>query len=689
MTREQIRKELERLGISPGFSTRAAGMRVVPESFDTAARSVRFVATTEQPATVWDWDKYDFVEEVLRMDGMVIPATGSVPLLDTHSRASVEDVLGSAADFKDFLIGDLAGKDCLVSFSSVRQGQDAATKVSEGHITDVSVGYRVTEAYFVPEGQKQIIGGKEYEGPVKVSTRWELRELSLVPIGADSLAKVRALVSGPAQDAVDHQRQGETEMKKCPKCGKDWDGQRCDCGHRAENLDDGAGAPAEPSRAMTAADVRAITDKAMADERARAQEIHDAVAAAGLDYELGRSLVSSGVSVDAARAQIIAKLKERGPALGAGGASGFEVGTEGGEKFRAAAVDGMLQRSGMRIEKPAPGANDFRGMSLLDVARESLERSGVRTRGMSKRELAGRALSPASSSDFPSLMSNVAGRRLIAAYSEAPATWRPMVTVTSASDFKDIYGVQLSGSPDLLDLDQNGEYKTAGFSDKQEKYRVVTKGRTVKLTRTMIINDDLRAFVRIPVLFGNAGRRMESDVVWSLITGNPVMADGKTLFHADHNNLEATPAMLGTINSGNLSSARTIMRKQKGLAGETLDLSPAFALVPVEQETDSEILLRSMALPEASMSSGVMNPWAGKLIPIAEPRLSDSSTKAWYIIASPSQAPVIEVAYLEGEEMPYIEEEIEFSSDALAIKVRHDFGAGIMSHVGIVKNPGE
>jgi len=37
-----------------------------------------------------------------------------------------------------------------------------------------------------------MIDGKEYEGPLKVSTRWALKELSLAPIGADPLAKARA-----------------------------------------------------------------------------------------------------------------------------------------------------------------------------------------------------------------------------------------------------------------------------------------------------------------------------------------------------------------------------------------------------------------------------------------------------------------------------------------------------------------
>lgn len=699
----RIRREMESRGLAYGFSARAAGMRANPSTFDEKTRSVRFVATVEQPVMVFDWERWDFVNEILVSDGMILPTGDHVRLLDTHSRNSVADVLGSASDFQPCDVDGMPGKDCRVEFSSVQEGQDAATKVREGHITDVSVGYQVRESYWVPEGEKQIINGKSYEGPVKVSTRWELRELSLVPIGADNLAKVRSLMSGPGADDGRQQHDGGNTMHKCPECGKDFDGRHCTaCGHRADQAPgttnrgaqgatpapgtagDGGRAAGDPPTVLTADHVRAQIDEAQRTERERVNGINDAVSVAGLDADFGRTLVDQGVSLDQARAQIFEKLKERGPAIGAGTGRSIEVGTDAREKFRAAAVDGLVLRGGLRIEKPAAGAGDFRGMSLLDVARECLEMVGVRTRGMDKRTLASRALSPTSSSDFPALMNALTGRHLLAAYAEAPSTWRPFVAIVDAPDFKDMYGIKLSESPDLESLDQNGEYRTAKFSDKQEKYRVVSKGKKAKLTRVMIINDDLRAFTRIPTLFGMAAGRMESDAVYSLITGNPVMSDGKTLFHADHKNIVTAAAL----SSDGLSAGRTLMRKQKGMNGATLDLSPAFLLGPTEMETAADILLRSAALPDANMSSGVTNPWAGKLTPITEARLSDNSTTAYYLVAHPNQAPVIEAAYLMGDQQPFIDEEVEFSSDSLVVKVRHDFGAGLVDHVGINRNAG-
>ncbi len=693
MTPEQkrrIERQLRKLGMAPGMTVRAAGMRLQPDTFDADTRSARFVATTEKPATVWDWERWDFVEEILRADGMELPDSGQVVLLDAHNRGSVGDVLGSATDFRDCETSGERGKDCLVTFSSVRAAQDAAKKVEERHLTDVSVGYEVKESYFVPEGEKQIIGGREYEGPVKVSTRWRLRELSLVPIGADSLAKVRALAMEAAADSKkENPNDGGNDMneklrKFLEARGLDKDAtdeqalaymrELADKNDqlRAEidQLKDSAPEPVDPKAAARA-------------ERQRINGITEAVTVAGLGDDFARQLIDDEVTLDEARAMIFDKLKERNKPLGAG--ARVDMGTDERDKFRSAATDGLLLRTGMRVDKPADGASEFRGASLLDIARRSLDLAGINTRGMSRKQLAARALSPASSSDFPALMADVTNKQLVKAYTEWPATWKPFVAVTDATDFKELHAIRLSGSPDLLDLDENGEYRTASFSDAQETYRVVTKGRTIRLTRVMLINDDLRALSRIPRLFGTAARRMESAAVYSLITSNPAMSDGNTLFSADHNNLASAGAALSTTA---LSEARAAMRKQVGMAGERLDITPAFLLVPVVKETDAEVLLRSTALPEDNKSAGVYNPWAGKLTPIADPLLDDASTTAYYLLAHPDQVPTIEVAYLEGEQQPYVEDELDFDSDSLKIKVRHDFGAGLVDWVGIYKNPG-
>lgn len=459
------------------------------------------------------------------------------------------------------------------------------------------------------------------------------------------------------------------------------------------NQDDGAAGnqQQEGRRAYSAEELQNIIDartvQALANDASRRNEVQNMIDVAGVaDLDGGifaRSLLDNP-QVDSARASqlILNELQKRNKPIG----TGAQIGREAGEKTRDAVLDGLLLRSGLRLEKPTPGSNEFRGRSVLDICREMLEIKGINCRSMSRMELAGRALASGSTSDLPYVFSSLVGRILLQAYTEWPSTWRPFVAIVPAVDFRDMHAVKLSGAPDLQGMNENGEYRTASFSDAAESYRVITKGIKVLLTRQMIINDDLRALTRIPQLFGVSAKRMESDAVYSLITTNAAMSDNVALFHATHKNLAGTGTV---ISSDSLGVGRAAMRMQTGLKGERIDVNPAFLLTPVTLETDAEVLLRSASLPLADMSAGVINPWAGKLTPIADPHLDDDSTTAWYMLGHPNQAPVIEAAFLEGEEQPFVDQEIDFDSDAMKIKVRHDFGAGVVDHVGGYKNPGQ
>jgi len=438
-------------------------------------------------------------------------------------------------------------------------------------------------------------------------------------------------------------------------------------------------------------DPEQIAREAIKAERQRQNSIRESVRIAGLDESFAQNLIDQDASVDQAREKIFAQMKETNPPIGAGN---IQVGEHDQDKFRAAVIDGLGLRAGIRPESPAPGYENFRASSIENVARRCLERAGVDTRSMSSKDQVARAVLRQAASggfstdDFTSIFLDVANKAMLKAYLEAPNTWRPFVNVVSASDFKTVYGVGLSEAPDLELVNEKGEYTSGDMSDKQESYSVGTYGKILYLTRQMIVNDDLRAFTRLPQLMGAAARRKEGDLVWAKITGNPTMSeDSTTLFHADHSNLESSAA--GTVDTDKLSAARAAMRKQTGPGGATLDLQPRFLLVPVAQETDAEVLLRSTALPETNYSQGVHNPWANRLVPIAEPRLDNDSVKAWYLVADPNQIDTIEVAYLDGREEPYTEEEVQFERDAVGYKIRHDFGCGVMDYRGFFKNPGE
>ena len=152
------------------------------------------VATTESPALVLDWTRWEFVREILPMRYVEMPANDKLPLLDAHQRCSADDVIGSAIGFK---IDGIS----LTCKTYVSQSEpEIIQKIDEGHIDSVSIGYltdpaRTTE---IVKNAVTTIDGMDYTNdfadsiPLVVRTWWLPKELSLVPIGADQAAKFRS-----------------------------------------------------------------------------------------------------------------------------------------------------------------------------------------------------------------------------------------------------------------------------------------------------------------------------------------------------------------------------------------------------------------------------------------------------------------------------------------------------------------
>jgi hypothetical protein len=661
---------------------------MAPASFDEKKSAVRAVATTEKPVRVFDYDVYDYVDEVLRMDGVVLPASGRVSLLDSHNRYGVASVLGSAGDFTQAEAGGYRALETEVIYSATDEGQIAAKKTNEGHLTDYSVGYRVLESYFVPDGQKQIIGSDEYEGPVRVVTRWELKELSATPIGADEYAKARS----DNQIRKEKSMPGTTEeTKKTPETQADTQGARIETAQPAPS-GGGQDSGKQETRAAAVPDQAAV-DKLVRDavraETDRCMEIRRRCSVAGLDAGVAEDMIQRSLTMDAVSDEIFSKLAEKNPAVGSGRT---QVVVEARDKFRAAAIDGICLRSGMGVEKPAAGHEDFRGRSLLRLAEECVAMAGGNVRGLNKMEIAGMALGlsgrsvpTTSTSDFPLIMSNVANKRLLKAWEEAAVTWDVFCSIVDGVDFKPMQGIDISALPVLDLLGESGEYKDVHISETGESYMIKTFGNMFKMTRHMIVNDDMRVFLKVPRMFGAAAKRTINQHVYALLNSNPEMADGKALFHADHGNIMSTA---GAPAKATISQGRQLMRQLKD-PGDivNLNLTPKYLVCGSMYETDVDIILLSAALPETDMSSGVINPFKAKITPVIDAVQDGLDEDAWFLFPDKTASDAIEVAFLDGVQTPYLEDMIDFDTDGIKYKCRIDFGVGAMSH-RIIKNTG-
>jgi len=423
-------------------------------------------------------------------------------------------------------------------------------------------------------------------------------------------------------------------------------------------------------------------------ERQRTAEITKITRAAMLPDSFAQKLVNDGTAVTQARKLVLDELERRSsPANEI--RPHVSIVRDEMDSARAMVENALLHRHDPQKYKLDDGAREYRGMSLMEMGRDLLERRGVRARGLSKSEVAGMMLGLEtrgglhSNSDFPFILANVANKTLRAAYEAAPQTFKPFTRQTTNPDFKTIARTQLGDAPSLDKVNESGEFKRGTVGEAREQYALATYGKVVAVTRQTIINDDLGAFTRLPEMFGRAAADLESDTVWGIITANAAMGDGTAMFHANHGNL----AGAGTVISvASLGEARAAMRKQKGLNGRLINVMAKYLLVPAAIETVAEQFVTQTNIIYTKSSD--YNPFANKLQVVAEPRLDAASAISWYLAADPAQIDTIEYAYLEGQEGVYLESRVGFDVDGVELKARLDFAAKAIDWRGFWRNQG-
>tara|TARA_Y100001954_G_scaffold119941_1_gene129130 strand:- start:716 stop:2881 length:2166 start_codon:yes stop_codon:yes gene_type:complete len=654
------------------------------ESEDDGPRRFSILAHTGKVIDLGYWGKF-----IIDLSGIVM-SKAKIPALLEHRR---NQIVGSI----DKSNTDDSGFFVFGAFSKVtRHGRETLALADEGFPWQASIGVRALKILQIKEGESHQVNGLTVEGPIDVWLESSVFETSFCPFGADddtAAIAMSATAIQPQEESMDKRLRMFLERRGLSANATDqeaWafleelnveDEELNEAGLSKEDLQ-----PPEQGTTDVKLDAVATTKKTVVELSGV-----DVLNLGVLGEQLGLSQAEVATSIkdvvtrESAELALYKAAERKNPAFGIGS---IEMGMDEADKFRLAAADGIAFRLGLRADKPAPGYEEFRALSMHEFAKLCLEREGVATKGLTKRQLAQKIIrlsaSGVSTSDFAGVFMDASHKRLLKAYTETASTWRPWCNVVEASDFKDIHGIALSDAPDLDLVGENGEYKTGQLKDKQESYRIGKYGKILSLTLEMIVNDDLRAFAKLPRIMGAAAKRKESDIVYGLLTGNPMMADGKALFSADHRNLSGGVAL----SSDSLGKERAAMRKAKGMNGANIDVTPAFLLVPTILEDNAAVILRSSSLPEDNKSAGVHNPNAGKLVPISDPRLDDASETAFYVVGDPNQVDTIEVAFLDGIEEPTIEENDEFVRDAVSFKVRHIFGAGAVDYVGMRKNPG-
>ncbi|EFH4808719.1 Clp protease ClpP [Escherichia coli] len=347
---------------------------------------------------------------------------------------------------------------------------------------------------------------------------------------------------------------------------------------------------------------------------------------------------------------------------------------------------GLYSRLG--YERPERG-NPYAMMSLFEMAQASLTDRGISVGSFLNRSQVVNAAFTHSSSDFSHILAGGAEKSVLKGWQDSGETFQKWTRTGSLSNFHEAKRVGLNGFSKLDKVPEGAEYKYITTSDKGVPIALATYGNIFSVTRQAIINDDLTQLTTIPMAMGRAAARTVGNLVYLLLTSNGKFTDGKALFHADHKNLIAKDMdMVG------LDEARKLMRLQEDANGDSLNITPAFVLVPAALESAARraILSSSSVFPVGdegtiNQNPGIINVVKDMAEVIVEPRLDKANSKEWYVAAAKGMD-TIEVAYLDGMDTPYLEEQVGFTVDGVAWKVRIDAGVAALDYRGLLKSNG-
>jgi len=643
---KQKKLNKEKLLASQEFARAAIDSKTV----DSQKRSVDILISTETPlrrVDYWSGESYD---EVLLhgQENIDLTRAQNAKLRWMHGSGRYGELpLGKLENVR------IENKELRATAHFSEANPDAEMfwrMVEEGTLSEISVG-----------GKKQDVRITQREGdvPLVEVVRWEFQEASLVDIGADPKAGIGRSENFNEGDIMDKLEILRRELDALKSGGADQDAIN-------RKIDE-----VNQEVARVAADKQKVEEK-LADLQRRESIRTIAEAHAGLisGEELNRALEDPKMDEAAfTRSLLAAKANNQADV-------NFQRQNDGDEgDIKRAVAQGLIMRFGGKVENPHADAHKFTGASMLEIARAITAYDGF-----DKEELIQRAMS---TSDFPVLLSNVANKMLDMAFSEAEATFDVWTQAVDVKDFKQGVAAHMQTGGKLQKVAENGELKNIEFGENGEVFKLETYGAKFRVTRQMLINDDLGAFQNFFEEFGSMARRSANSIVYDLLQGrgefaNYTMSDDKPIFDATaHKNYDATGAAIAT---DSLTSARTKMRRQEE-DGVKLNITPKYLLVSPENETSALQLLHSESDPAAN-NSGVVNVHRNTLDVVVD---SELEATPWYL-AAPRRT--IKVLYLQGTGRKPIVRESDRNLSGVTFECVFDFGVYAEDFRGLYKNAG-
>ena len=676
-----------------GQSITACRALAAPVTVNRAARTVEVVWSTGARARNFVppygpiLEELDMRPEAVRMDAL---RSGRAPVLDTHRRAGTRDVLGrvTAARLE-------AGRGyATLQFSGADDVEPVWQRVADGTLQSVSVGYRVHRYDPRPDAST----GQTIHRAVD----WEPYEISIVPVPVDGLAVIRgegaqgapATAIEPALTIPEEPTMPETtpaspDPAPAPPAPRSTP-------HQETTVTVAPAIPPEPTRAAPPApDLDAIRAEA---ERAAVERIaaYEPVLAAArglvtadmLDT-MREAAILDRVSPDVLRGRLWDAFAQSAPRPSLPARPETGPGQDDPASLLDAMAEALAARSmpGYQAPSTGPGAGrhvEFMGWRPSDMMGELLRARGERNIPRNPTILAERAFH--TTSDFPALLSAAANKMLLAAYAPAAPTYRTLFLRRDFRDFKPHRHLRVGDFPTLLPLSENGEVQAGTMSESQELVFLQTFARRIRVTRQMLVNDDLGAFTDFASMIGRRVADFENATAYQLL--NAANGDGPTLITGAAAVFGTAAARANKAGAGtaldlpNLALGRAAVMRQKTLDGLPIAVGAQMRLLVGPNQ---ELAARQLTVSVQATQTSNANVYAGFVQPLVEPLIP---ANRWYLFSDPMAAPVYVYGYLNGAEGPQVTTGNVQGVDGVEVSVIFDFGVGAIDWRGAWFNPG-
>ncbi|MST99695.1 hypothetical protein FYJ85_21940 [Victivallaceae bacterium BBE-744-WT-12] len=657
---------------------------------------------------------------VVDLAGMEIPE--SVPLLTNHENKTDSRIgLISAAVRNNVL--EITGE-------IVSDSKDAADIIAQGKAGadwQLSIGADVKECELV-KGSREV-NGQEVEGPFYHIKKSTLREVSVVAVGADAHTNMKvnakfnlvnqegeamnnksetksvSAVSAP-NDAVPPEKKPEPEQKPGNPANKPGEpankpGEPEKKPDNAEKKPGQAAAEATPpsiqaSAGDVAATAREAAQNAVKAERERISAIQ--AICDGEFPEIEREAIAGGWTPEVVTKKVLETIRAERPAANVN--ISVKTAPEGGE-LRKTIEAAMCLRVGVsadQLEKSYGAKTVEAGMTEMDMPLKQLLIECMKLDGIPySRGFDNETIRAAFSSvSLPGILSNVANKKLLQSYEAQPIIAMKLCSTGDLNDFKENDRFRLTDVGDLLPIAADGEIKDGGLIEESAKNQLDTYGKKFCLTRKMIINDDLGAFMKVPTAMGNRAARLIDQLFFSRLLSNPAQADGKALFSTNHKNLLSGAS--SALSSDSLKKAIQLFLDQVDADGQPISVEPKYLLVPTALKHLAIELTQGATLIMSGTDNAVrpaLNVLSDEnLQVISSPYLGNSayegsSQTGWYLFGDPKTVDTWEIGFLKGKRTPTVERgETDFNTLGLWFRVYFDLGVREQDHRGMVKANG-